>query len=82
MSQTTSLKLLTNIMRIVLGKVILPGLRSVQFHPLAKIIAVVDEFCLLAIANPNSQGMNGINAIEKMLDRDYNRYDLAAFKHC
>jgi len=43
------------------------GLKKNKIHPLAKLLAVADEFCKLAIKGPDSPGMVPAQAAEKLL---------------
>ena len=43
------------------------GLKKNKIHPIARLVAVADEFCNLAIKNPNSPGINPLEAVEKTI---------------
>ncbi len=43
------------------------GLKKERIHPLARLLAVADTFCHLALKNPDSPGMSPKDAIERML---------------
>ena len=51
------------------------SIRRSMIHPMAKLIAVVDEFCELVISNPDSPGMSPKEAIERMFSLDTEKFD-------
>jgi len=55
-------------------------LKSVHIHPLAKVIAVANDFCNLVLKNPNSTGMTSAEAITRMITLNREYYDPLALK--
>ncbi|MBI3534506.1 MAG: HD domain-containing protein, partial [Deltaproteobacteria bacterium] len=52
------------------------GLRKHAIHPMARLIAVANEFCSYAIKNPeNPEGCSPEVAIKKMLENEPNQWD-------
>lgn len=43
------------------------GLKKNKIHPMARVVAVANEFCGLVIKNPNSVGIGPAEAIQRML---------------
>ncbi len=54
-------------------------LRRDKIHPFAKLISVANIFCNYAIKNPNSDGMSGKDALQKMSLNDSETIDLEYF---
>lgn len=52
---------------------------SEKIHPLAKIVAVADRFCYLAMANPQSQGTGAKEALQQMQLHHFQELDKTAF---
>lgn len=55
-------------------------LKKSRIHPLAKVIAVANEFCNLVIKNPNSPGLKPAEAIQRMLSLNPECYDAEAMQ--
>lgn len=49
-----------------LGRGFPSGLKKLTIHPMAKLIAVADEFCERVLQNPNSSEMKPMEALEDM----------------
>ena len=50
-------------------------LRRMKIHPLARVVAVANEFCSLVLKNPNSPGMKPAEAIQRMLSLHPEHYE-------
>ncbi len=51
------------------------GLSKNRIHPMARLVAIANEFCNFAIKNPNSPGMNPTEAIKQMFLQNVDRFD-------
>jgi putative nucleotidyltransferase with HDIG domain len=55
------------------------GLKKMKIHPFARVVAVADEFCKLALKNPNSpNGMPAHEAIQQIISLNAEYYDREA----
>jgi putative nucleotidyltransferase with HDIG domain len=55
-------------------------IKKTLIHPMAKLIAVVDEFCELVVPNPNCAGMPPAKAVQQMLSLNTEQLDPAFFQ--
>jgi len=55
-------------------------LKKSKIHPLARVVAVANEFCNLVIKNPNSPGLKPAEAIQRMLSLHPEYYDEAPLR--
>lgn len=56
-------------------------LTKMRIHPLARLIAVADEFCKLAIKGPDSSGLSPFHALERLISVQGTSVD-SAFIDC
>jgi putative nucleotidyltransferase with HDIG domain len=55
-------------------------LKKSKIHPLAKVVALANEFCNFVIKNPNSPGLKPGDAIQRLISLNPEYYDEAALQ--